>query len=157
MKEVWHVSSTNGWWGIAIASLTEDPQWPARGTLVSLGRIEGRDCFRFDADESAQTWVLPGGDISPLSGASTVISVGLQSNRSGAILLLGPRAVVKFVGYKGRSSSVSLYVDGKCRDVPGAVMLALGLVEAKEGSLIEIPPIPATSGIMEAALRKAGL
>ena len=157
MKKVWSVTSTNGRWGIEIVSPAEgEIKWPARGTLKSLGSIEGRDVFRFDPDDGSQTWVLPGRDLEPLSGASTAIKMSLQSSDSGTIMILGPQAAVRSWGYKGRSSHVTLYLEGVAQDCPASILLALGLIEA-QGKLIEIPPPPPVSGAMAEALRKAGL
>lgn len=166
LSVIWKTRSTNGRWGAEIVSEFPVPsldqggcnaiRWPLRGRLTPLGKAAGIDSFRFDADESAPTWVLPGGDLRPIEGATEAWSQYLQSNASGTILVLGAIAILKNVGYKGRSAHFVLYQEGERQDAPASVLLALGLIEPKEPP----PPIaapPAPSGALQDALRRAGM
>jgi hypothetical protein len=171
LSVVWSCRSTNGRWGAEIvsASLAVPPldqggshsiRWPQRGTLTPLGTAAGIAAFRFEADDSAATWVLPmdgsGEPCQPVDGVTIAWSEGLQSGRSGDILVLGQVALVKMIGYRGRSSRYVLYRAGEREDAPTSILLALGLIEPKEAPA-PIEPPPAPSGALQEALQKAGL
>ena len=174
MNVIWSARSTNGRWGAEIVSAIPVPpldqggmpgmvtsigrnqiRWPLRGRLTPLGTAAGIASFHFDADESAATWVLPGADARPVEGATEAWCESLQSSAMGSILLLGPTAIVKMVGYKGRSAHFVLYKEGERQDVPTSVLLALGLIEPAE-TPAPIEPPPAPSGALADALRRAG-
>ena len=155
MRQVWECSSTNGRWGAVIVSpSSEEVSWPAQGHLEHKGQTDGREVFVFRPDSEAATWVLPGGDIEVIEGAAVAYSKPLQSSRAGTILVLGPTAIIRAWGYKGRSSHITLWLDGTPQDCPGTVLVALGLIDG--GKTKEIPPPPPSSGALADALRKAG-
>jgi len=123
---------------------------PEQGILDTLGSVSGIETYRFTPGETG-TWVLAGGDLQPHGGATLVKTMDLQSSSSATILLLGPEAVVEHHGYKRRSSRFVAYVSGVPRDIPAAVLLAMGLVSPEKGPVSHIDPPPALSGAMASA------
>lgn len=143
MKEAFVEYSINGRWGVSIVSADFDKVEygkPVQAAITRLGKVEGRDVLRFDATDKPQ-WAVVLGDAKPLAGASEVLSMGLQSSQYVTVLLLSETAIVKTYGYKGRSSSISCYQQGKRVEIPASVLLALGLVEAANEPE-EVPPPP---------------
>lgn len=159
MKKVWECRSTNGRWGAQIACATESSQefsWPARGTLRGLGKAAGIECFEFAADSTAATWILPGGDVEAVEGATRAYHESLQSGSAGSILVLGPVALVRWQSYRGRSARYRLYVEGAEQDAPPSVLIALGLVQPDKAPAPIAAPEP-VSGAFADALRAAGV
>ena len=58
---------------------------------------------------------------------------------------MGPDAIVKIYGYKGRCSWVNYYKDGLKKDIPDSVLLGLGFIKYEkdedEGKEFEPPKI----------------
>lgn len=155
MTIVFSARSTNGRWGVDVVSATPVQKWPARGALVPLGRTAGVWAFRFDADESAASWVFPvEREYAPVEGATLAWSSDLQSGRVASVLVLGPTAVLRWRGYKGRSGGFELVREGRIEPLPPGIALALGLVEP--GTAPEpIPAPPEPSGALQDALQDA--
>ena len=157
MKEIYRATSQNGRWGLALVSEDLQPdclRQPVQATITALGSAEGRDVFRLEPTDRPQ-WALVGGDLEPLSGASTVIAQNLQGGDSVTLLLLSKRAIVRSYGYKRRSSTITYYEDGETKAVPASVLLALGVLP--EAPIPEpIPaPEPFDSATMEPEARGA--
>lgn len=158
MKEIFRESSTNGRWGVSIVGDFPDDlrlAAPVRGSIKPLGKVEGHQVFHLLPDEQSNTWVLVGGDLEVIEGATVALAVSLQSNASCTILILGPCAVVKSFGYKRRSTHTTLYANGIAQECPASVLLALGLLPAQDVPVIAPPPPP--SSAFADALRRAGL
>ena len=169
MREVYHASSQNGRWGVAIVSdsLPESAlqstyagrrvlaSEPVQGTIRHLGK-DGRrhDVYILDHDPDAESWVMVGDDLDPVAGAVRVESMDLQGHSSVSILLLGPDAVVRSYGYRRRNSDVTLYRRGAKQRMSPAVMLALGITPPG-GEPEPTPEIPAIGGQLAAALKVA--
>src|SRR5690606_21708542 len=115
----------------------------------------GHTVVEVTLDQNASSWVLFGEyNATPVEGAVEVATEGLQSNRHCGVWMLGPRAIMKFVGYKGRSCHYDLYVDGRRVNCPASVLVGLGLLNRSEQP---IPEVPAPSGALQFALKEAGL
>ena len=147
--------STNGRWGLQIVgpkgmSLST----PKKGRLFSIGKIDGKQVYKFNPDESGR-WFLAGDDLEPVEGCEVVQKMDLQSNDCITIIAGGDVFAVKSYGYKRRSATTCLYKDGVQIDIPAPVMLALGLIpnEYKEVETTSTP----LSEVMSAALKKAGI
>jgi len=144
---IWEARSINGRWGIQITH----PEGmnlelgPVEGTLRSVGKSAGIECFEFVPKKGS--WVLAAReDLYSIEGASCACKMGLQGNSNATVLILGPSAIVKYVGYKGRSSSYHLYINGEKQDAPVSVLLALGLIEPEEAPTpINDPPKPSSA------------
>lgn len=161
MEELFSVRSTNGRWGLSVVG-PAGVTFPARGGLTKIGTVDGIETYRFDPSDDALCYVLPIlAQAIPVGGCSAVrfsgsnTAMDLQSGSYVSLLLLSPVAVVKTIGYKGRSSSLAAYVDGVKKDIPAPVLLAMGLVPAPEPEAVPGPP--ALDGGMQAALAAAGL
>lgn len=142
MQDIFTAYSTNGRWGLSIVSSDFEALTygnPVQATVFRLGKTEGRDVLRLDATDKPQ-WVVVLGDAQPLAGASEVLHVSLQSSRYVTVLLLSEMALVKTLGYKGRSSSVHCYQNGRRADIPSSVLLGLGLLGGTKPE--EVPPPP---------------
>ena len=145
MKEIYRTTSQNGRWGLALVSegipeLTRST--PVQAALTTLGETEGHRVVRIEPTDDPQWAVIYSCDAEPLSGASRVETIDLQGNSYVTLLLLGPRALVRTWGYKGRSSRVLYYEDGQQQDVPASVLLALGMLDSKVIPST-VPPPPA--------------
>lgn len=101
-------------------------------------------------DATAETWVLPCGDVTAHGGATVACSRSMQSSDVATVLVLGGEAVVEHYGYKRRSSRVVAYVDGAEQDIPAPVLLAMGLLKPASEPAVIAPP-PALEGAMASA------
>lgn len=157
MKEIVQNSSTNGRRGVTVVGPDEikNVTDPIKGKLTRLGTIEGQESFEFIPGENGIWYLLDAGDTEVVRGATIVISMDLQSGNHCSIVALGDFAVIKSYGYKGRSSRIVAYKDGKKVDLPATVMAAMGLIEVDRQVVeVEIPPIDSP---LAEALRKAGI
>ena len=152
MKEIVRAISTNGRWGMAVVS-PEEVRLPCEGSLKDLGSVGQVKTFLFEPG-STGTWILAADcDVRIHGGASLAYSTDLQSSRSISLLVLGREAVVEFIGYKGRSSRIKAFIEGVETDIPGPVLLAMGLLQP-EGEIVEIePPAPLQGAMAEAFQR----
>lgn len=95
----------------------------------------------------------------PVEGATAPYSAGLQGGKDASILVLGPRALVKWSGYRGRSGGYYLFRDGVREVAPPALLLALGKISADvQPRSIQAPPLLSTAmaEAMERARRAEG-
>ena len=149
-------SSTNGRWGITVvvpSGVSLDT--PQEGKLVSLGKVERHDTFRFLPDPGSGKWFMLGGDFDPIAGCKVVMKLDLQSWRSATLIVGGPFFAYKAHGYKRRGHTVVAYRDGQRVEVPAAVLAAMGVIPVEEKEVdVETPPL--TSSLRD-ALIKAGL
>jgi len=151
MKEIIRRTSTNGRFGLVIVS-ESDVEFPAKGTLTSLGKIEGHQTYKFGANEDGN-WIYVDADAKPISGAVIVDEMNLQSSNRVTIIAGGDFFVVKSYGYKQRSSVIRAYKDGQEIDLPSTVLAAMGLISA-DNTVVEVE-IPAIESPIAEALRKA--
>ena len=121
-------TSTNGRWGAQLVH-PDGQKFPAQGTLRSLGRAGGLDCFEFAPAETG-TWIVTGDDLSPVAGCEVAYNASLQSSSSVTFLVARPGAIWKRHGYKGRSVTVvMLRPDGTVVRPDPATLLASGAIE----------------------------
>lgn len=150
---LWQARSTNGRWGLAIVG-PEGTKLPCQGAIRHLGEVEGLDTWLLEPGETG-TWIMVAGDVTVHGGATVVVGRGLQSNNHASILLLGPQAVVEHHGYKGRYSNVFAYINGDEKNIPGPVLLAMGLIKGSDmAQAVAIPPPEPLQGAMAAAFAR---
>lgn len=158
MKLLAKNESTNGRWGMQIVC-PDDYNGNGsvhQGTLKSLGCIGGVDCFEFTP--KAGNWIIVGGDLTDKAGCSIAYKKSMQSGNYATILVARPGAIWTNSGYQGRSIDYYMLLpDGTAIKPDPAIMLAAGLIKAKEETEIEIPDAPELDGALQAALKKAGL
>lgn len=163
-KIVFTSTSQNGRSTLEIVCRDATWQAPAkglpRGYIVPLGVVGGTHAYEFVPDETAGTWCLWGSGQNchaAIEGAVQVIDLDMQGFGSRAeILALGPVAILRGIGYKGRSSWYTLYREGVEQPLSEGQQLALGLIKpATEPKPVPAPP--AVSGAMAEALKRAGL
>lgn len=153
-REIKRHVSTNGRWGLSIVA-SDEVEWPARGRLTKLGVFEGLDTFQFTPDPVAPWVHVVPADVKPLAGCEVVFSCSLQSGDYVTVLTGGDFYAYERYGYKGRSSRIEAYVDGRAVDLPPGVMAAMGLIPATpEPVEVEPPPL---DNALQAALKAAGL
>ena len=165
MDQIAKFVSTNGRWGAEVFAPDGAMEGQhcgygddtIRGTIEDKGTVGSFRSFVVHPDSTADTWIsFAERETEVIAGATLVWGRGLQSGQYGAILLLGPVAVIKSYGYKGRSSWMTLYKNGVAQKLTAAHLVALGLVEPdKEPEPVAAPP--EVDGAMAAALRRAGL
>jgi hypothetical protein len=141
--------STNGRWGLTVVG-PEGTKFPAEGKVRHLGAVSGYETFEFVPGETGQ-WVLPTGAVTVHAGATTVISMGLQSSRACTLLVLGPEAVVEHHSRIGSKGHIVAYNRGVETYVPPGVLLAMGVIEPADSAEITIEPPPPLQGAMAAA------
>lgn len=141
MKEIYSVFSQNGRWGISIVSESiNDCSVPIRAEIMNLGRTGGQDVFRVEETEKPQ-WVLVCDDAEPILGASLITAMDLQGHRNVTVILIGPKALVRYYGYRRRSSRTVYYEDGNPMKIPESVLLAQGMAPAsQEPEVFTAPP-----------------
>ena len=157
--------STNGQWGIDISGWPDRGGPIQRGTIRALGHVAGFECFQFEPDPAANTWIYAAvADVEPVHGATTVARRSMQSNAFAVVLLLSDLAVVRWTGYKGRSSGYRQIVNGEESRMSRAALLAAGLIEpATPPEPVEAPPAaPAAlrthfAEVLSAAIKKEEL
>jgi hypothetical protein len=153
--------SQNRRWGTQVVGLSNaDAKGAHRGTLRSLGRAGGLDCFEFSPDAGGDIWVVIGDDLEPVpdAGAVTVQQQGLQGGDEITILVATPGALWRSWDYKRRGVSIKMLTpSGEIIEPPPAILLAAGLLSAKPESIKEIPTPPPIGGQLAAALRAAGI
>ena len=163
MKKVVSRRSTNGRWGLDIVVADDAVKIPmddgiaVRGSIVSLGTLSGMRTYEFfdsvDSDDG-QMFLLTG-EVDTVNGAEVVEYVSLQSSGTATLLVLSDLAVMRHVGYKGRSGEFALYDKGVRKDIPQAVLASMGLIVTDQEVVIVDPP-KISSAIADAA-RAAGL
>jgi hypothetical protein len=147
--EIFRDRSTNGRWGLAVVG-PEGTTFPAQGSLRHIGEVAGMATYEFTPGETG-TWAMAiPAEVVVHGGATLVASVDLQSSAVASLLLLGPEAVIERFGYKRRSSHISAYVAGVETDIPGTVLAAMGLLQAK-GEVVVVEPPPVLGCAMAAA------
>lgn len=165
MKRVFSSTSQNGRTTLEIVCRDDTWQAPAkglpRGHIVSLGVVGGTHAYEFVPDETAGTWCLWGSGQTchaAIEGAVQVIDLDMQGfgGSRAEILTLGPVAILKGIGYKGRSTWYTLYREGVEQRLTEGELLALGLIKPATAPKPVVAP-PALSGAMAEALRRAGL
>lgn len=150
---LWQARSTNGRWGLAIVG-PEGTELPCQGSIRHLGEVEGIDTWLVEPGETG-TWVVTAGAVTIHGGATVVVERGLQSNNYASVLILGPQAVVEHHGYKGRYSNVIAYVNGQEQQIPGPVLLAMGLIQGSDmAQAVAIPPPEPLQWAMAAAFAR---
>jgi hypothetical protein len=124
--------STNGRWGIAlVGDLTEvELMRPVQGTIRHLGTVGGVDTWQITPGQTGE-WYWLTGDVEVVGGAIVLSQMGLQSNGEATLLCLTDEAVIKTYGYKRRSSRFSALINGEGKDIPDAVLAAMGLVQGE--------------------------
>ena len=160
---VFSATSQNGRRSVTVVCRDETWQAPARGLprghLTHLGDAGGTSAYEFIPDAQAQTWVLweyGQSGHAPVEGAVVAVCADMQNfSSSASILVLGPVAVLKWVGYKGRSTAYTLYREGLPQTLSEGQLLALGLIQPEKIKPVEAPA-PVSSAMAE-ALKRAGL
>jgi hypothetical protein len=149
--------STNGRWGISLVAsgLDEDAlKRPIQGTIRHLGNVAGFDTWEVSPCESGE-WYWLADDVEVVGGAVVLSEMGLQSNGQATLMRLSAEAVVKSYGYKRRSSRYVALVNGERRDIPDAVLAAMGLVQGSGVREADSLPKPEPlQGAMAAAFAK---
>ena len=130
--------STNGRWGVDLVGSVPDEiarrlehYAPWRGTMAvpgyrldPVGSSQQIGVFRLSPD--ATTIAVVGNDLRAVADAEAVGGCDLQSGDQISLLNARPGAVVRLVGYRGRSSrAVRILADGSQEDVPPHVLLAM--------------------------------
>jgi len=152
MKEIKR-SSTNGRWGVTIVC-ENNIEFPSKGTLMSLGTIEGHKTFQFTGNKGGD-WIVIGDDLDPITGCKIIIKEDLQSSDVVTILAGGEFMAWKKFGYKGRSASIHAMKDGEEIKMPASIMAAMGLIPAKKVAVDTTPP--SINSALADALKNAGL
>lgn len=149
-------SSTNHRWGISlVGDLAEvDLMRPVQGTIKHLGTVAGFDTWEVTPGQTGE-WYWLTGDVEVVGGAVVLSQMGLQSNGEANLLRLTAEAVVKTYGYKRRSSRYSALINGEGKDIPDAVLAAMGLVQGENVRQAEDLPKPEPlQGAMASAFAK---
>lgn len=133
------VKSQNGSRGLSVVS--ENPKF-SEGTIVegaavkSLGTRAGYESYEVLPAEGSWVWVEKGNmSFKPLFGAKKVTEVDLCGGYQATILALGPKALVQWFGYKGRTSGFYMITEGARESAPAALLLKMGLIKPAEGSV----------------------
>jgi hypothetical protein len=149
-------SSTNHRWGISlVGDLAEvDLMRPVQGTIKHLGTVAGFDTWEVLPGHTGE-WYWLTGDVEVVGGAVVLSQMGLQSNGEANLLRLTAEAVVKTYGYKRRSARYSALINGEGKDIPDAVLAAMGLVQGENVRQAEELPKPEPlKGAMASAFAK---
>lgn len=130
-----------------------------QSVLSSMGKAGQLDLYDFIPDKEVDCFYkIFDREIIPVVGAVIVKEYYLQNFGSHATMVaMGPMAVIKTLGYKGRTSSLTCYINGEITNIPVEILIAGGLVpptKEPEKVVVEIPSVP--SAFAE-ALRKAGV
>lgn len=145
MNIIYKTRSTNGRWGVDIVSTSyglgphpihgreailapagEPCDFPLRGRISDLGEVDGVRVFRIEHDPEAPTWLAFG---QVVSGGTQILSMSLQSHRELHLAVIGPAAILRREGYRGRWSETFLVREGVEQDLSPSQLLALGLIE----------------------------
>ena len=103
---------------------------PVQGTIRHLGTVAGVDTWEVTLGQTGE-WYWLTGDVEIVGGAVVLSQMGLQSNGEANLLRLTSESVVKTYGYKRRSARYSALINGEGRDIPDAVLAAMGLVQGE--------------------------
>jgi hypothetical protein len=148
--------STNGRWGISlVGDLAEvELMRPIQGTIRHLGNVAGFDTWEVLPGQSGE-WFWLTGDVEVVGGAVVLSQMGLQSNGEANLIRLTAEAVVKTYGYKRRSARYSALINGEGKNIPDAVLAAMGLVQGENVRQVEDLPKPEPlQGAMASAFAK---
>lgn len=158
MDKIWKSwTSTNGRYGMDVLAPEDFVQVDGvlqEGVVSDLGTVANRRVLRFTPKPGAGTYILFGAD--GLDGGTIIEDLNLQSSNSASVSIVGRMAVAKYMGYKGRSISYTLYKDGKAVELQEAQLLALGLIKPSVKP-VEIPPPPPMPSAMADAFAALGL
>ena len=159
-KKYLEETSTNGWRGIDILvpekdyEDVEECEGLPEGDLRDCGKTAGRRVLVFTPRPGAGTYLSFATEV--VEGGTTVCKIDLQSNKSITVSMLGPVAITRSYGYKGRSTTITLWRDGQRVELSESHLLALGLIEP-DTAPVDIPaPAPVSSATAD-QLRKQGL
>jgi len=153
MKELYRVRSQNGSRGLAVVG-PAGTTFPCQGSVRRIGLAGGIVTYQFYPSDDF-SWLMIGEDAVVHGGASVVHTIDLQGGNFATLLLLGKQAVIEHYGYKRRTSKIIAYREGEELDIPGSVLMAMGLVVSEGGSdTVEQPP-PPLEGAMAAAFKRA--
>jgi len=110
---------------------------PVRGVMEDLGVIGVWKVFSFTPDPKADTaWVLShaGRGTVAIQGARVVYGVSSHGEATDLVAISGGVAVVRQIGYKGRSSRIKVWEEFNPSPKDGADLLLAGTIVAdKEG------------------------
>lgn len=174
MNVIFSTRSTNGRWGLDVVSASYrkgphpenlyevilDPDgrpvnFPLRGLVTDLGEVDGVRVLRIEHDPEAMTWLAFGHVV---SGGKCLVDMSLQSHRSITANVIGPVAVMRSYGYRGRSSTTYLVKEGVEQELSPSQLLALGLIEPDQAPAETAPAQPEpVDTVMLAKLKKVGL
>ena len=154
-KSAFNRRSQNGRTGIDIVApegVTFKHGIPVRGWVYKLGVRDGVHCYRFAADNTAPQWVVVFTENAVAKDNAEVVEKrDLQGGNAVTLVILGPTASVKEIGYKGRNTTTHYYFEGS----PIKLSPAEALVA--EGEYEEPAPVaPPASGALADAFRRAG-
>jgi len=153
LVELFLTGSINGRWGLALVGPEETP-YPYEGELKHVGVAAGVDTYEFCPGKT-NTWVLPVLNAVRVHGGATLVrEMSMQGHDYASMLLLGERAVIELIGYKGRSSRIVVYIRGELHEVSAPVLATMGLVKAG-GKLVAVEPPPPLNDVMMEAFAKA--
>lgn len=130
-----------------------------QGVLSSMGKAGQLDLYDFVPDKKVECFYkIFDREVIPVVGAVIVKEYYLQNFGSHAtIVAMGPMAVIKTLGYKGRTSSLTCYVNGEVTSIPVEILIAGGLVPPTKPVEEIKPEIPAVPTAFAEALKKAGI
>ena len=158
MKTILKTRSQNGRRGLDIVSASLDytivDEQAVRASLTKIGKIDGVEVIRAEKGSKEDGWMIFG-QIEPVQGAVEVAYCDLQGNSWIRVLLLSSAAIVRHVGYKGRSSRVVAYDAGEEVDLTASEMLALGLIEGSSPEAVAVPQAAPISGSLAEAFARA--
>lgn len=125
--------------------------------LVPLGVSAGISVFKLVPEDG--TFAVIGNDLDPVEGSGAVLlkKESLQGNQYVSVLNTREGAILRWTGYKGRSSGFYAITRNGVKDVPASVLLALGLIEPDEAPYEEVQPAAPPNTAMLEQLREAGL
>lgn len=154
MQEIFKAVSTNGRWGLCLVSETET-KFPAKGTLTFLGTFEGLKTYKFTPSDVGVWVYATHRKAVPLSGATVIEAVDLQSGQHATLLGGGDFFAITAYGYQKRSSDIRAFNKGEEVQLPPTVMAAMGLIP-NDAKPVEVE-IPELDSPIAEALRKAGI
>ena len=129
------LSSTNGRWGIEVIGppALKPERWALPRCLVGyradvLGETAGVEVVRLAPEPGSVTIIESRDQVAPVAGEATVVaSMSLQSGHYATVISARPGAVLRWVGYKGRSAGFERVTGEGLREMASHEALAMGI------------------------------